>query len=124
MMSVVEICLCVLASSAVLALVLVLLYRAIPGEAELNSQELQWMRDERKRAFELLGADDYPDGDLCDWITSMNKDCPQKCMYDAAVSCDIPDYEDCGGCEHVPTLPELPPNRIVADYATKAKPGV
>jgi hypothetical protein len=37
-------------------------------EVEQLRLELAWRREERERAFALLGADDYPDGDLCDWI--------------------------------------------------------
>lgn len=52
--------------------VLVLLYlwalsRAVPL-IECQQQTIDALRDERERAFKLLGADDYPDGDLCDWI--------------------------------------------------------
>ena len=31
-------------------------------------QDVKWRSDERERAFAALGADDYPDGDLVDWI--------------------------------------------------------
>jgi hypothetical protein len=47
--------------------------RRLRDKLDLLCPSLEWMKDERERAFNLLGADDYPDGDLCDWIKAMKQ---------------------------------------------------
>ncbi len=64
-MNTIESCLCGLTAAAI---AWVIFAGGTRWETVCLRQSLEWMRDERKRAFDLLGADDYPDGDLCDWI--------------------------------------------------------